>query len=169
MAQKENTNLRDLSFNLWVRKLKISYMSDYDHFLHYNYENGQERICAFFDLKKGDVIDEHGKINSKSVLTKTSAIKAQIRMADMLDLPFFINITFIDQVNVIMFYVIPMNQKAKKILRLNVKDGESGCWLSEFDYVRFEYFLRFEKFDDPELENKLSKQVVKYKLPKIEL
>lgn len=129
MASQENTHLRDLLPLLNQRKLgRQLYMTDLDS-LHFTYKNNQIVFSAIIDYKNSNVYE---------ITDKPAAIKAQKHLANILNIPFFICITFLDPIIHIipMYYLIPVNSIAKSCV-------PKHKWFSENDYSLLQHDLRY--------------------------
>ena len=151
MAKPDNTNLRDAFPSLYHRRLgRKLYMLDIDH-MAYTYRNGNIEFCSVIDWKNG---------SAKNISTKWSPIQAQIVLADKLEIPFFIVVTYLDPAlyKIPMYYVIPINTKAKSISGMK--------WYTEYDYSLLEHQIRNASV---EITEALSKDYTEYDLPEIEI
>lgn len=184
--RQEKTFLRENFYSLWHRKIGSKmYLTDidvcfpYSNSIHgqFTYENGYEKIKAFFDIKKGDVLDAQGKMQSYQTIKLDPALKAQRDVATVYGVPLFVVITYSDshliqeenRFPVPMFYLIPIEQ-----MSLGILNGEKGKWFNEEEMIKLEYGLRnitLTKEIRQEIEDNLGRPIsttnIYYPLPKI--
>jgi len=159
MTKPEITHKRDLLPSLFHRKLgRKILMLDIDC-LEYQFKHGRIENVAIIDYKFPNI---------KNICADDLSNKVQINLANQLNIPFFIVITYLDteEYSIPMFYVIAMNDIAKNMFASTKK---TKFWLSAFGYCRFQHFLRGINIDlerEPELAS-LSKETAEYKLPTI--
>lgn len=125
--------------------------------------DGKIVFVALIDYKNGT------ENNSQTISMRHSAMQAQLSLANTLNLPMFITLTYLDpeKYDIPMYYVIPVNSLAKKIFTdREVKDV--GKWFSVLDYSRFQHMLRAITPRGIDI-NGLSSARREYKLPKIDI
>lgn len=159
----EHTNLRDNLPSLQHRTLgKRIAMTDIDQLEYVHEKDGTIRFVAIIDVK-------HGSIEK---LLDVSAIKAQEMLAEKLDIPFFIVLTYLDpeKYEVPMYYIRPKNHQARDIM-IKLKKSlashfqEGGLWCSVYDYSKFQHYIRKIIPNENEIKN-LSKKFLTYSIPK---
>lgn len=155
MASEQKTPFlnSDAIPNSWHFKLgRRLYGSNVD-FIAETYINGEQTFVALIDWKYGGAnVLKHNKVSSK--IAKDYDIS-------LFDVCWFLPGTS-DNYDVPMYFVIPNNEKAMDFFRRG-KFPLQGKWFSEYDYSRFEHFLRGIKADLKEIDG-LSKQVKIYKI-----
>jgi hypothetical protein len=140
------------------------YMTDIDGLL-YNYVDGEPDFVAIYDYKHGSAKKEGNKLGT---------MRVQSKLAERLDVPFFCILYYLDPelYDVPMYYVIPVNKKAKKIIFKLEPEKVYGFWLSEYLFSKWEHEvirgLNFDDYKDEEEIQLLCQDCKKYPLPKLD-
>ena len=144
--------------------------------IEYKYVNNKVEFVAIIDWKHN---------SAQRISDKYSAAAVYKQLAADYNIPFFFNITFLDdQYETKMFFVIPINNKAQTIFAQYNKDL-GGEWMTLKGYSKFLTHLRgdtwngSEKIDERNCVNlgspifktlnDLPDVKIMYKLPRIEL
>ena len=153
-TRQENTNFRDLSASKFHRKLgRKIFMTDIDG-LEYKYAPSGIEFVAVIDYKA--VLND--KYNLQPIYLNRSSIQANRHLANKLEIPFFIVVTYLtDNYEVPMYYVYPANENANKY---------KPTWMSVHQFSEFQHELRNISPNQMEI-GCLSKEMAEYNLPKI--
>lgn len=138
----ERTFIRDKLPSLFHRCLgQRIYMTDLDSLLtsHDQIENLTQEFSMQDDLSLIALID-YKHYNIKSISKKPPAIRAQIKMADKLEIPFFIVITYLDLATP-MYFTVPMNDISKKFFT-KYNQPLPGRWMTVKIFSQFQHTLR---------------------------
>lgn len=133
--------------------------------LEYKYVNGKRIRVAVIDYKYGTQ-----KEGQYPISLADDAMQCQLELANDLNLPFFIVITFLDTnvCDVPMYYVIYANNLAKSVFD-SVGRRNNGYWFSVRDYAKFQCLLRHIEPDENEIKWLSSIRKTSYTLPKINI
>lgn len=164
MAQISNTTYKDNNLASDFHRIsgRYCYTTDIDclatntgnednMFFEYSYDNHKIKPVAMIDWKHP----------GKSLSDKYSAVQAQIAIADKLEVPFFFIITYLsDEYDTKMYYVIPINEKARKIWAFWQRETP-GDWLTLKSYSKFHHSLRKLEWNKDEPINQINLAAVK--------
>lgn len=148
--------MRDLLPSILHRALgKSLYELDIDS-LEYSWKNGNVEFAAIIDYKNG-VMTKQRKRDYQTAIV-------QRKLANKLEIPFFIVYTFLEtNLKIKMMFVVPRNEFAKDLFN-KINKSENGIWLSLRNYSRFLHYVR--KIPNDEIAQKnLSNAYIEYPLP----
>lgn len=175
MTKLNHTGLKDPLPSEWHRKMgNRVYMTDIDN-LEYCFRAGKRVFIAIIDDKHGD---------AKSLSLKYDPMQAQLDLAEQLNIPHFIAISYLHK-DVPVYYVIGTNELGKSKMarfleglkeQMKVRQWEDDrSWLSPKQYSQFQHFIRDVDWNPWELDDKtgfklqdLPEKVLVYALPFID-
>ncbi len=119
---------------------KKAYGSDIDMFEYTYNQDGTIKPIALFDYK----------YPGKQLGDNYSPIQLRITIADKLNLPFFVAVTYLDdKYPVKMYYIIPINNNAKNYFK-RCELSSDGHWFSLRAFSKLQHALRGHKWNPEE-------------------